>query len=73
MENRQYLLTVVRYIHQNPVKAGMVNSAENLRWSSCRGYYGKEPYPKDVQDYDYILRMFSLDLHISIERLKEFN
>lgn len=28
VENESYLLTVVRYIHQNPVKAGMVNRVD---------------------------------------------
>jgi REP element-mobilizing transposase RayT len=34
-----YLLTVLRYIHQNPVKAKMVNNAEDYRWSSYYNYY----------------------------------
>ena len=29
---------VVRYIHENPVKAGLVAKAEDWRWSSARGY-----------------------------------
>lgn len=34
-----YLLTVLRYIHQNPVKAKMVNNAQDYRWSSYYNYY----------------------------------
>ena len=33
----EYLLTVIRYIHNNPVKAGL-SSADAYRWSSYREY-----------------------------------
>ena len=33
-----YLLQLVRYIHNNPVRAGIVNRAELYEWSSHRGY-----------------------------------
>lgn len=39
VESEAYLLTVVRYIHQNPVAAGLAPSCE-YRWSSYRAYLG---------------------------------
>jgi REP element-mobilizing transposase RayT len=36
-----YLLDVVRYIHLNPVAAGMVHRAEEYEWSSHCGYVGR--------------------------------
>jgi len=33
-----YLLQLVRYIHKNPVKAGIVESIKEYPWSSYRGY-----------------------------------
>ena len=39
VEDDSYLKTVIRYIHQNPVKAGMVNKPEAYQWSSCHVYY----------------------------------
>jgi REP element-mobilizing transposase RayT len=33
-----YLLAVARYIHQNPVAAGIVENIDHYRWSSHRGY-----------------------------------
>jgi len=36
VETECYLLTVLRYIHQNPVKAGMVEKAEDYKWSSYK-------------------------------------
>ncbi len=73
VENNKYLLTVVRYIHQNPVKAGIVLQSEEWRWSSCSGYYGKTPYLKDMLDCENILKMFSTDSVTAVERFKEFN
>jgi putative transposase len=35
--NDQYLLTVIRYIHQNPLKARIVKRVNEWRWSSCPG------------------------------------
>lgn len=34
-------LTVINYIHQNPVKAKCALSAAEYRWSSCANYYRK--------------------------------
>ena len=36
-----YLLQLVRYIHNNPLRAGIVKSAELYEWSSHRGYLSK--------------------------------
>lgn len=35
-----YLLTLIRYINNNPVKAGLVNRPEDWPWSSHRQYTG---------------------------------
>ncbi len=38
VEDERYLIAVARYIHQNPVKAGLVKNAEDYKWSSYRDY-----------------------------------
>ncbi|WP_407269663.1 transposase [Radiobacillus sp. PE A8.2] len=38
VENVRYFLTVLRYIHQNPVKAGLVDSAFDCKWTSINEY-----------------------------------
>lgn len=38
VENESYFLTALRYIHQNPVKAGLVQKAEKYSWSSFKQY-----------------------------------
>ena len=40
VETDEYLLTVIRYIHQNPVKGGIVPTCD-FRWSSYRSYLGR--------------------------------
>lgn len=45
IEADAYAAELSRYIHLNPVRAKMVASPEEYRWSSCRRYYykGSEP------------------------------
>jgi putative transposase len=38
VENDTYFLTVLRYIHQNPVQAGLSADIEGYQWSSYREY-----------------------------------
>lgn len=35
-----YLIQVIRYIHYNPVRAGMIQKAEEYQWSSYKEYLG---------------------------------
>jgi len=35
----------INYIHANPVKAGLVSSAKDYRWSSFRSFYSQEDEP----------------------------
>ncbi len=37
----RYMLTVIRYIHQNPIKAGICNLPDQYRWSSYHEYSGQ--------------------------------
>jgi len=38
VEDDRYLLAVLRYIHQNPVKSNLCDSPEGYRWSSYNEY-----------------------------------
>ena len=42
----------INYIHANPVKAGLVNSARDYRWSSFRSFYSQGDDPLGV-DHDW--------------------
>jgi len=41
IENTEYLITALAYIHLNPVRAGLVERPEQYPWSSHRIYLGK--------------------------------
>ena len=45
VDNDNYLLELVRYIHLNPLRAGMVNDPEDHPWSGHRTYLGDETLP----------------------------
>ena len=38
IENDEYFLAISRYIHLNPVKAGLASRAADYPWSSCQDY-----------------------------------
>ena len=46
VERDSYLVELSRYIHLNPVRAGMVVEAEDYAWSSARAYVGKCSGPR---------------------------
>lgn len=55
VETGRYLLTVIRYIHQNPVKAGIVQRPDQWKWSSCIDYYNNTSVGNLV-DCDFIFK-----------------
>jgi len=73
VDSNEYLLTVIRYIHQNPVKAGIVKKCMEWKWSSCAGYYGKSYYPEGLLVSELILGMFNSSKIEAFELFKEYN
>ncbi len=57
VETDSYLLTVLCYIHQNPVRAGLIQSLSE-EWSSSYSAYFEA---NSLVDSSYILKMFSSD------------
>jgi putative transposase len=53
----QYLLVLCRYIALNPVRAGLVKSPDQWRWSSYAASVGRAPRPSFLT-VDPILRQF---------------
>src|SRR3970282_2542736 len=45
IDAEEYFLSVVRYIHQNPLGAGLVSHIDRYRWSSHWGYLNKKRCP----------------------------
>lgn len=42
IDSDEYFLAVLRYIHQNPLNAGMVKNLEDYKWSSYNAYFDTE-------------------------------
>ena len=55
VEDDVYLLTVLRYIHQNPLKAGLSKDIKEYKWSSYNGYIGRSR----IINTDFVLEIFS--------------
>jgi len=57
VEADEYATVLSRYIHLNPVRAGMVARPEDYRWSSYRSYIGQKTEIEWLK-IDYILGYF---------------
>lgn len=64
----EYFIRVLRYIHQNPIKAGMVNTIARTKWTSHFDYITK-PYLTDV---DFALDLLSTNREKSIDLYKKY-
>ena len=70
VDKERYLLELGRYIHLNPVRAGVVRRPEDFRWSSYRDYIrGRSD---GLVDTDETLALFSKRRGVAIRRYGEF-
>jgi REP element-mobilizing transposase RayT len=51
VEADSYLLELVRYVHLNPVRCGMVRDPREYAWSSHRAYLGEQTLPWLTTDW----------------------
>lgn len=66
-----YLLQLVRYIHRNPVRAGMVENASDYEWSSHKGYLSK------AKKWEWLHKQFVLSMLVrkpkeQVKRYRDF-
>lgn len=69
IEDNVYFLAALRYIHRNPVKAGMVGECEGWKWSSAR------EYSSDIQllsDKEFVYGMFAKDRETAVSEYRKF-
>lgn len=69
VEDETYFLTVLRYIHQNPAKAGLTKELEKYKWSSYYEYVNQSK----LIDKDFALRIFSENRNIALEKFRDFH
>jgi len=66
-----YLLELLRYIHRNPLEAGLVKELNKYAWSSHKGYISSSN-KWDWLHKDFILSLFSRNRSERIKAYKEF-
>ncbi|QGU00017.1 hypothetical protein SYNTR_1423 [Candidatus Syntrophocurvum alkaliphilum] len=71
IESDYYLMAAIRYVHNNPVKARMVNHPEEYIWSSYRQITGKKN--SVTVDKERILTMFADDTNEALMEFKAFS
>jgi putative transposase len=67
VQDDQHLFAVLRYIHWNPVKAGICAAPEQYRWSSDKLYRNNIADPVDI---DFILNIISANRKNAILQYK---
>ncbi len=68
IEDDQYFQTVQRYIHQNPVKAGLVKHIEEYKWSSFHEYVNQG----DLININFLLEMMSGEREKKVQKFIEY-
>ena len=72
IEDDTYLLAAVRYLHNNPVKAGMVNYPGEYKWSSYNLYVNDADF-RDIIEEQFILGMFSEDKQKAVKLFIDYS
>ncbi len=65
-----YLLELLRYIHMNPVEAGIARSPAEYRWSSHHAYMNRRQEPWLTTDF--ALRIFAVERLRAIDAYQRF-
>ena len=71
VDSDAYLLELLRYIHRNPMEAGMVDRLESYEWSSHKGYLSRAKKWNWLHK-DYVLKMFSNEANEALKRYRAF-
>ena len=71
VEADNYLLELVRYIHRNPLRAGVVKRPDEYKWSSHRGYLSNSNKWNWIEK-DFILSMLPGSKSVRSKAYKDF-
>ena len=70
VKDDKYLLSLLRYVHQNPVKANMCKRVSDYYWSSDSSY--RKNLHGQIVDIDFVLDIFSLNRSTAIKEYIKF-
>jgi putative transposase len=68
VETISYFITVLRYIHQNPIKAGLAANVFDCKWTSIQEYLGHTHFV----DIGPALKLFSPDRSKALQLFNEY-
>jgi putative transposase len=68
VETIPYFLTVLRYIHQNPLKAQIATNVFECRWTSIKEYLGNS----SIVDIDFALNLLSSDRNKALQIFNKY-
>lgn len=68
VETRAYFFTVLRYIHQNPLKAGIEENVLDSKWTSIGAYL----YQSTIVDTKFVLSLFSEDREKAMQLIAKY-
>lgn len=71
VDEEEYLFELIRYVHNNPVRAGQVKSAADSDWTSHRSYLGLTEAPEWL-NIGYVLSMFGKQSRRARRLFQEF-
>ena len=73
INDERYLLAAVRYIHNNPVKAGIVEKPGQYKWSSYNTYLNPNQPEAKMIDVGFILSIMAKDRETAIQEFKKLS
>lgn len=73
IEDERYLMATIRYVHNNPVQAGLVEQPIQYKWSSYDYYVNPKKTERKLVDSEFILEMISTDLPKAIQEFELFS
>lgn len=72
IDKDSYLLELIRYIHLNPVRAGIVKNPIDYPWSSHKAFLDNKHEFNKIIDRDFVLANFSSDPSRQIKEYSDF-
>jgi len=73
INDERYLLAAIRYIHNNPVKASIVEKPGQYKWSSYNIYLNPNKPEAKMVDVEFILSIMAKDRKTAIQEFKKFS
>jgi REP element-mobilizing transposase RayT len=65
-----YLLELTRYVHLNPIRAGLVKKLKDYRWSSYRELTGGDEWRR-IASFDWTLSQFDKNRYLALKKYRK--